>query len=116
VLLGFGVGAVIVAQILFADVTDHLDEYATLKEIGSGDRFLYALVLGQGVILGFLGFLPGLAVSLALYSFTASATGLPMVFDPRLGALVLVLTVAMGASSGALALRKVQRADPAEVF
>ena len=45
--MGFVVGAVIVYQILFADVSDHLAEYATLKAIGHGDWFLATVVLSQ---------------------------------------------------------------------
>ncbi len=116
VLLGFGVGAVIVSQILFADVTDHLQEYATLKAIGYGNGFLYGVVLAEATILGFLGYLPGLALSIVLYRVTELATGLPMVLSPSIGVLVLVLTVAMCALSGSAALRKVQAADPAEIF
>lgn len=116
VLLGFGVGAVIVSQILFADVAEHLPEYATLKAIGHGNPFLYTVVIAQALILSLLGYVPGLALSLGLYKVAESATGLPMRLPPRLGLFVLVLTVAMCALSGAVALRKVQAADPAEVF
>lgn len=116
VLLGFGVGAVIVSQILFADVTDHLQEYATLKAIGYSNGFLYGVVLSEATVLGLLGYLPGLAISLALYRVTELATGLPMELSPTIGLLVLVLTVAMCALSGSAALRKVQAADPAEIF
>jgi len=44
------------------------------------------------------------------------ATLLPMVMAPSIGLLVLVLTVSMCCVSGVLALRKVQTADPAEIF
>jgi len=43
-------------------------------------------------------------------------TGLPMVFDPTRAALVLGLTVLMCFVSGLLALRKLETADPAEMF
>jgi putative ABC transport system permease protein len=116
VFLGFGVGGVIVCQILFADVSEHLPEYATLKAIGYGNGFLYAVVIAEALIMGILGFLPGLGLALVLYRVAEGATGLPMVLDPRTGVFVLGLTVTMCAGSGLLALRKVQAADPAEVF
>lgn len=116
VLLGFGVGSVIVAQILFADVTDHLSEYATMKAIGYSDAFLYLVVFGQSLVLGLLGYLPGMAAALALYRLAEGATGLPMEATPGILLLVLGLTVAMCGLSGALAMRRVQAADPAEIF
>jgi putative ABC transport system permease protein len=39
-MMGFIVGVIVVYQILFTDVTDHLTEYATLKAIGYADRQL----------------------------------------------------------------------------
>jgi len=116
VMIGFGVGAIIVSQILFADVSDHLAEYATLKAIGYNNRYLYGVVLSQAVILAGLGYLPGLTISLALYRLAERATLLPLSLAPSIGLLVLTLTVSMCCVSGALALRKVQRADPAEIF
>ena len=115
-LIGFGVGAIVVSQILFADVSDHLPEYATLKAIGYRDRFLYGVVFAQAVVLAGLGFVPGVAAAAALFRVTAETTLLPMELPPSLGLLVLGLTVAMCAGAGFLALRKLQRADPAEIF
>jgi putative ABC transport system permease protein len=116
VIVGFAVGAVIVAQILFSDVSDHLDEYATLKAIGFGNRYLYSVVLYEALFLAALGYAPGLAASAVLYRLAASATGLPLVLEARLSAVVLGLTFAMCCAAGALALRKLDRADPAEIF
>src|SRR5579883_121527 len=58
--IGFIVGAVIVYQILSSDVADHLSEYATLKAIGYGDRYLLMVVFQEALILAVLGFVPGL--------------------------------------------------------
>jgi putative ABC transport system permease protein len=73
-------------------------------------------VLWQSVILGLVGYLPGLTASLALYNVARTATGLPIGATPGSTLLVLGLTVAMCCISGAFALRKVHAADPAEVF
>jgi putative ABC transport system permease protein len=63
-----------------------------------------------------LGFIPGWALSAWLYRLTENATRLPMQMTIGLVGTVLVLTIAMCALSGAIALRKVSSADPAEVF
>src|SRR5262245_8417891 len=46
-IMGLIVGAVIVYQILFADVSQHLREYATLKAMGYSNRFLSNVVLQE---------------------------------------------------------------------
>jgi len=116
VMIGFGVGAIIVSQILFSDVSDHLPEYATLKAIGYGNLYLYGVVLSQAIILAVLGYLPGLLTALAIYRAAAKATMLPMTLAPEIVALVFALTLSMCCLAGFLALRKLQRADPAEIF
>ncbi len=54
-IMGFVVGAIIVYQILFADVSEHLNEYATLRAIGYRNRFVSGIVLQQAAILAVLG-------------------------------------------------------------
>jgi putative ABC transport system permease protein len=114
--MGFVVGCIIVYQILFADVSDHLPDYATLKAMGYTNAFVSGVVVQQAVILALLGFGPGLLVSAQLYRSAGAATQLPLVLTPERVTGVLCLTVAMAAISGLLALRKVHRVDPAEIF
>jgi len=115
-IMGLIVGCVVVYQILFADVSQHLREYATLKAMGYSNAELSAVVLQEASILAVLGFVPGLLVALGLYEFTAEAIRQPLEMTPALGALVLLLTLAMCGLSAFVALRKVRTADPAEVF
>jgi putative ABC transport system permease protein len=115
-IMGFVVGAIIVYQILFADVSDHLAEYATLRAIGYSNRFVSAIVVQQAMILAVIGYVPGLAICLWLYRATGAATRLPMHMTWERAAGVLALAVAMCAISGLIALRKVRSLDPAEVF
>jgi putative ABC transport system permease protein len=114
--MGFVVGSVIVYQILSTDVADHLAEYATLKAIGYSDAYLFSVVFKEALLLSVLGYLPGLAASYGLYIITVRATGLPMIMTVERGILVFVFTVTMCAVSGALAMRRIRSADPAEVF
>jgi putative ABC transport system permease protein len=115
-IMGFVVGAVIVYQILFADVSDHLAEYATLKAIGHGDGFLATVVLSQAVLLAVLGFVPGALAAQGLYGVTEKATELPMQMRAMQALAVLGLTVLMCALAALLALRRLRSADPAEIF
>jgi putative ABC transport system permease protein len=114
--IGLLVGAVIVYQILYTDVSDHLAEYATLKAIGYADRHLYGVVLEQAVILSVLGFPIGFLLAEVLYVGTRTAAHLPIEMTTARAAMVFGFTLLMGIVSGFIALRRVRSADPAEVF
>src|SRR5262245_16038448 len=115
-IMGIVVGAIIVYQILFADVSEHLREYATLRAIGYRNRFVSGIVIQEALILALLGYVPGVAAAWGLYGSAAAATRLPLYLTGERAATVLALTILMCAVSGFLALRKVRRLDPAEVF
>lgn len=115
-IMGFVVGAIIVYQILFADVSDHLNEYATLRAIGFRNRFVAGIVLQEAAILAVLGYVPGMAIVYWLYGTAAAATNLPLYITQERAAAVFVMTLAMCAISALVAVRKVQRLDPADVF
>ncbi|XGV98685.1 MAG: ABC transporter permease DevC [Leptolyngbya sp. BL-A-14] len=115
-IVGFLVGTVIVYQILYSDVSDHLPEYATLKAMGYSDRYLIGVLLQEALILAILGFVPGYAISLGLYGLIAQATLLPVQMSMSRAVLVFVMTLVMCISSGAVAMRKLQSADPADIF
>lgn len=115
-IIGVVVGLIIVYQILFADVQDHLKEYATLEAIGYSPGYLRVVVLQEACILAVLGFLPGIGLSILLFSQASAATRLPLEMSMESALQIFVLTLAMCAGSGLLALRKLSGIDPAEVF
>ena len=49
--MGFVVGCVIVYQILYSDVSDHLPEYATLMAMGYKLKTLLGVVAREGILL-----------------------------------------------------------------
>jgi putative ABC transport system permease protein len=115
-LMGFVVGTVIVYQILYTDVSDHLAEYATLKAMGYTNRYLLTVVFQEALILSILGYFPGFALCLGLYNLTQNATALPISMTLARSSVIFGLTILMCCISGAIAVRKVQDADPADVF
>jgi putative ABC transport system permease protein len=115
-IMGFVVGAIIVYQILFADVSEHLNEYATLRAMGYRNGFVSGIVLQQAAILAVLGFIPGVVAVYWLYGKAAEATNLPLYLTQDRALAVFLLTLAMCSISGLLAVRKVRRLDPADVF
>jgi len=115
-IIGLTVGAIIVYQILFADVSEHLNEYATLRALGYPNRFISGIVIQQAVILGVLGYIPGVLAVSWLYEKAATATSLPLYVTTDRAVTVFVMTLTMCAISAVLALGKVRRLDPADVF
>jgi len=114
--MGFVVGAIIVYQILFADVSEHLQEYGTLRAIGYPNRFVSGIVVQQAAILAVLGYVPGIVVVSFLYGAAARATLMPLHITLSRAATVLALTLAMCTLSALMAVRRVRRLDPADVF
>jgi putative ABC transport system permease protein len=114
--MGLIVGMVIVYQILFSDIANHLKEYATLKAIGFSNLHLSRVVMSAALILAVLGFLPGALASAALYDLVGGATFLPLGMTAERGAAVFGLIFAMCATAGLLAMRKLRDADPADMF
>ncbi|KST62668.1 ABC transporter permease DevC [Mastigocoleus testarum] len=114
--MGFIVGTVIVYQILYTEVADHLAEYATLKAIGYTQKYLLTVILQEALILALIGYLPGIASALFLYQQARAATLLPIFMTLSRAFGVLVITILMCFTSGVIAVRKLRYADPADIF
>lgn len=114
--MGLIVGLIIVYQILFSDVQDHLHEYATLKAMGYTHGYLRNVVLQEAIIMAGLGYLPGMGIAYLVFNKGADATRLPLEMSVESAVGVFLLTVGMCAGSGLMALRKLRAVDPAEVF
>lgn len=114
--VGFCIGFVIVYQILYTDVSNHLSQYATMKAMGFTDGYLVRLVLKEAVMLAALGYWPGVLLAWGLYEIARSATALPldMTWQRVLG--VFLATLVMCLISGAVAVRRLRAAQPADVF
>ncbi|MBD1922568.1 ABC transporter permease DevC [Funiculus sociatus GB2-A5] len=116
VTMGFIVGVIIVYQVLSTDVNAHMGEYATFKAMGYRNRYLLMVVFEEAVILAIIGFFPSVVISAGLYRLTRNATNLPLYMTLARGIFVLMLTMVMCTLSGAIATRKLQSADPADMF
>ncbi|WP_016950547.1 ABC transporter permease DevC [Anabaena sp. PCC 7108] len=115
-IMGFIVGTVIVYQILYTEVTDHLSEYATLKAIGYTQNYLLTVILQEAFMLAVLGYVPGFACALVMYKVARDATLLPVAMSNYRAVMVLLLTIIMCFISGIIAMRKLRSADPADIF
>ena len=116
VLIGVLVGIVIVYQVLSTDVADHLREYATFKAMGYGPRFFLGIVFEEALVLGIMGFIPGLVVGTTILTLMGKITTLPLGMTPSMAMTVFLCTIVFSALSGAIATRRLDAADPADLF
>jgi len=114
--VGFVVGVIICYQIIYADISDHMPEFATLKAMGYRNVYFFQVILCQSFYLSLFGFLPGLVVSYVVYEGLGEWTGLMLQIKLDSIVLVLLTTIGMCSLSGLLAVRKLLTADPASLF
>ncbi|KAM3092476.1 FtsX-like permease family protein [Phormidesmis sp. 146-12] len=114
--VGFIVGMVIVGQILYSSVSDHLREFGTLKAMGASNWVIYSVILEQALWMAVLGYLPSMALCLGLGAWTQAAKGIMILITPATAGGVFVLTIVMCVGSALFAVQKVTRVDPAIVF
>ena len=114
--MGFVVGCVVVYQILYSDVSDHLPEYATLMAMGYRLKSLFFVVAREGFLLALFGYLPAYFSGQALYALVRNSTKLPIEMDANKSILIFLLILIMCMGSAGIAMRKLIDADPAEIF
>ena len=114
-LLGVIVGTVIVAQTLYSSTKDHLNEFATLRAMGSANGYIYRVIIYQALINAVIGFTLASAIGAVVVQMTAKSA-LPIVITPWLFVALSLLTVAMCVISAIGAIVRVLRTDPATVF
>ena len=115
-IVGFVVGMLISYQITYTDLADQLPQYATLKAIGYRTGYLLRVVFEQAAFNAFAGWIPALLVSILLFRIIGSVALLPLHMTVRIITVSLGLTLGMCLISAAIAIRRVVKADPAEVF
>ena len=114
-ILGTLVGTVIVAQTLYASTKDHINEFATLRALGSSSGYIHRVILTQAGLSAIIGYVLGMSIALFIVYISLNSR-LPIIMTPHLALGLLALTVSMCAISAISAIIKVTRIDPAMVF
>ena len=114
--MGLLVGGIVVYQVLYTDVSDHLKEYATLKAMGFSNAFILSIVIQEALLLATSAFIPATLVSAGLYAFLSSATAIRISMTPDKILLVGFMTFMVCTASAIIAIGKLRDADPASVF
>jgi putative ABC transport system permease protein len=116
-IVGFVVGVLISYQIVYTDIAEQLPQYATLKAIGYRTRYLLRVVFSQASLMALLGFVPAWLAAFAVYRVIAELAVLPTLhMTLGLSLKGLALSFGMALVAAAVAVHRVVKADPAEVF
>jgi putative ABC transport system permease protein len=114
--VGIIVGMVIVGQILYSSVSDHIKEFGTLKAMGASDWVLYRVIVEQALWMAVLGYVPSMALCLGLGAWTLATQGIMILITPITTVGIFGITVVMCVGSALFAIQKVTHVDPAIVF
>lgn len=114
-LLGLLVGVVMVAQSLYAMVLDRINEFATLKALGSTEKEIFGLLAIQSTLIAVAGISIGSVLTWAICTFlsTPRAT-IHVPLTLCVGSSVMIYAICLVAS--ALPYLRVRRVDPHTVF
>jgi putative ABC transport system permease protein len=113
--LAVAVGSVIVSQAIYAATSEHFAEYGTLKAMGMSSPSLAAVVIGQGVLAGLAGAVPGCAIG-ALVVMIIRRRGLEAVLTPELALSTIGAALLTCALAAATSVKRVWKLEPAMVF
>ncbi|MEM7725672.1 MAG: FtsX-like permease family protein [Cyanobacteria bacterium P01_A01_bin.45] len=114
--VGVIVGMVIVGQILYSSVSDHLKEFGTLKAMGASNKIIYGVIVEQALWMAILGYIPGMLLCWGLGTWTLVSQGIVILITPMTAVGVFGITVFMCVGSALFAIQKVSHVDPAIVF
>lgn len=114
-LLGLMVGLGVVAQTLYASVSERLKEFGTLKALGADERCVARFLLVQALGSAWAGSVVGL-IAAVLFAALASSPRAPIELTGQVavGSVVLIVLVCLLASW--LPYRRVRSIDPASVL
>ena len=113
--LGLMVGLAVVAQTLYASVTERIKEFGTLKAMGADDRCISRFLLAQALGNAVLGGACGLVFSVAI-ARTMSTPRAPVVLTGSVAVASVALIVLVCLIAAWLPYWRIRRIDPASVL
>ncbi len=114
--VGIIVGVIIVGQILYSSVSDHIQEFGTLKAIGASDWVIYGVIIEQALWMAVLGYIPSTVLCYGVAFWAYTTQGIIILITPVSAIAIFGITVIMCVGSAIFAIQKVTRLDPAMVF
>lgn len=114
-ILGFGIGLVLVAQIIYSITAENLEEFATLKAMGASNSDVRTVVLVQSLVCGVIGGVAGLALVGPFVAMIRPVVTWVIVPPWIYGVVALVLMI-LCVAAALIAARPAVTVDPGRVF
>ncbi len=114
-LLGLLVGLAVVAQTLYASVTERVKEFGTLKALGADDKSIGCFPLAQAVGNAVIGSVVGLVASAGV-SRVMSSPRAPVVMNWQVSSVSVVLVALVCLVASGIPYWRIRRIDPAIVL
>lgn len=114
--IAFVVGAVILLQVLSVEIVNRIHEFATLKAMGFSIAFVLGVGLCETALLAIAAFVAALAAGSVLLAAVQWSTHLETAVSASLAAGVLAIVLCMCFVSGFAVVRRIAKADPAELY
>ena len=109
------VGAVVVAQTIYAATIDHIREFGTLKAMGASNAVIYRVIFVQAAISAVMGYAVAIMVG-AMVSHASQTGNAPIELPPWMYGAVFAVALSMCLGASVISIRKATQIDPAMVF
>ena len=114
--IAFLVGSTILFQVLSTEVSNRIKEFATLKAMGFTPRFIIGIGLFEALLLAGAALTPAFVLGFVILWLVEAITHLPAGINFRLTLEIILIVLAMSLFSSVSALRRIGKADPAELY
>jgi putative ABC transport system permease protein len=116
VVIAIVAGAVVLWQILSAEIIRRIGEFATLGAMGFSPAFIFGVGVCETVFMGLSAYLPALAIAMLMLGAVNMETHLPVQVSAWLATRVLFIVILMSALCSLSVSRRIRRAQPVSLF
>jgi putative ABC transport system permease protein len=110
------VGAIGIANTMFMNVLERVQEIGVLKSLGATNRDILAIFLAEAAIMGFAGGVIGLAIGYGVLQVLVDIFDVPALLRLRIIAFVFVFSIGTGIAAGFIPSWRAAKMDPVEAL
>jgi putative ABC transport system permease protein len=108
-------GSVIIGLTLYSAAIDRIDDYATMKSIGTRQRIITQLILLQASIIALAGFIFG-SLLIQGFRWAVESSGLRFSFSWYIWMIFFAITLIISLSGSYFASKSIRKVKPSKVF
>ncbi|MEW6587144.1 MAG: ABC transporter permease, partial [Nitrospirota bacterium] len=110
------VGAIGIANTMFANVLERIQEIGILKAVGATRRDILLLFLAEAAIIGLAGGIIGLVLGFGVLEVLKELFGVPVFLRLRIIAFVFIFSIGTGVGAGLIPSWRAAKMDPVEAL